>query len=96
MRRGLIRDDLLSAVQRGLLSRKEMEQTLWLLGTTSDWKIQHLFGAPSCLIARVLQVCPLLNEYAPQAAPTEVPRSAEILRALPAVTYGFTPPTDTL
>lgn len=96
MRRGLIRDDLIWAVQRGLLSRTEMAQTLWLLNTTSDWKIQYLSGAPSCLLARVLQVCPLLDEHATQTATTDEPsRSAESLRALPAVSYGFTPPTDT-
>jgi hypothetical protein len=91
LRRAIIRDDLIVAVQNGLLSQTEMAQTLWLLNSTRDWKVQFLFGAPSCLIARVLQVCPLLNECAPQTAPTEEPRSAEILRALPPPTYGFSP-----
>jgi hypothetical protein len=67
-RRDLIRSDLIQGCQDKRLTRREMDQALWILNAV-DWKMENVVGVPTSLLDKIMSVCPLLGTKSAEAAP---------------------------
>ncbi|MEX2109835.1 MAG: hypothetical protein WD802_04470 [Gemmatimonadaceae bacterium] len=68
MRRALITDDLIEAVQNDALTPNEYQTALWVL-RASDWKLQGVIGISTDLLNKMLAASQLLSSDILAASP---------------------------
>jgi hypothetical protein len=92
MRRELIVSDLISAVQRNIITNRERKDVTWLIGL-NGWQLGSRTVMTTDLRNRVLQACPLLREKEITVSADsgeETPREKATPSA-PTETFGLTP-----